>query len=41
MREAAARGCWLVSCAPYGYSRVLVPDGGKVVSHDRLRRRVW
>ena len=29
MREAAARGFWMASRAPYGYSRVLVPDGAK------------
>ena len=29
MREAAARGFWMASRAPYGYTRVLVPDGAK------------
>ena len=29
MREAAARGFWVSSRVPYGYSRVLVPDGAK------------
>ena len=29
MREAASRGFWVTSYAPYGYSRVMVPDGPK------------
>ena len=29
MREAAMRGFWVTSYAPYGYVRVLVQDGGK------------
>ena len=29
MREAASRGFWVSSRVPYGYSRVLVPDGAK------------
>ncbi len=29
MREAASRGFWVSSRLPYGYARVLVPDGAK------------
>ena len=29
MREAASRGFWMGSRTPYGYNRVMVPDGGK------------
>ena len=29
MREAASRGFWVSSRVPYGYTRVLVPDGAK------------
>ncbi len=29
MREAASRGYWMGSRTPYGYNRVMVPDGGK------------
>ena len=29
MREAASRGFWVTSYAPYGYNRVMVPDGPK------------
>ena len=29
MREAASRGFWVTSYAPYGYSRVMVQDGPK------------
>ena len=29
MREAASRGYWMGSRSPYGYNRVMVPDGGK------------
>ena len=29
MREAASRGFWVTSYAPYGYKRVLVQDGAK------------
>ena len=29
MREAASRGFWVTSCAPYGYRRVYVQDGPK------------
>ena len=30
MREAASRGFFLASNAPFGYKRVKVNDGGKV-----------
>ena len=29
MREAASRGYWMGSRTPYGYNRVMVPDGAK------------
>ena len=29
MREAASRGFWISSHAPFGYNRVMVPDGPK------------
>ena len=29
MREAALRGFWVASVAPYGYTRVMVQDGAK------------
>ena len=29
MREAASRGFWMGSRTPYGYNRVMVPDGAK------------
>ena len=29
MREAASRGFWVTSTAPYGYDRVMAPDGAK------------
>ena len=29
MREAASRGFWVTSHAPFGYNRVMVPDGPK------------
>ena len=29
MREAASRGFWMTSYAPYGYRRVYVQDGAK------------
>ena len=29
MREAASRGFWVSSYAPYGYNRVKVQDGAK------------
>ena len=29
MREAASRGFWVASRAPFGYNRVMVPDGPK------------
>ena len=29
MREAASRGFWVASYAPFGYSRIMVPDGPK------------
>ena len=29
MREAASRGFWVASYAPFGYNRVMVPDGPK------------
>ncbi len=29
MREAASRGFWVTSYAPYGYRRVYVQDGAK------------
>ena len=29
MREAASRGFWVTSYAPYGYRRVMVQDGAK------------
>ena len=29
MREAVSRGYWMGSRTPYGYNRVMVPDGGK------------
>ena len=29
MREAASRGFWVASRSPYGYNRILVPDGAK------------
>ena len=29
MRQAASRGFWVSSHAPYGYNRVMVPDGPK------------
>ena len=29
MREAASRGFWVTSYAPYDYNRVMVPDGPK------------
>ena len=29
MREAAGRGFWISSHAPYGYNRVMVQDGPK------------
>ena len=29
MREAASRGFWVATWAPYGYRKVHVPDGGK------------
>ena len=29
MREAASRGFWVATWAPYGYKKVHVPDGGK------------
>ena len=34
MREAASRGFWISSRAPYGYDRVMVQDGAK--KHPRL-----
>ena len=29
MREAASRGFWMTTYAPYGYKRVHVQDGGR------------
>ncbi len=29
MREAASRGFWIASRTPYGYNRIMVPDGAK------------
>ena len=29
MREAASRGFWITSHAPFGYNRIMVPDGPK------------
>ena len=29
MREAASRGYWMGSRTPYGYNRIMVPDGAK------------
>ena len=29
MHEAASRGFWVATWAPYGYKKVHVPDGGK------------
>ena len=29
MREAASRGFWMTTYAPYGYKRVYVQDGAK------------
>ena len=29
MREAASRGFWVSSYAPFGYNRVMVPDGAR------------
>ena len=29
MREAASRGFWIASRTPYGYNRIMVPDGAE------------
>ncbi len=48
MREAASRGFWVATWAPYGYKKVHVPDGGKTRPRlqldppkDALVRRIF
>ena len=48
MREAASRGFWMTTNAPYGYKRVYVQDGAKKrprlelnPPHDALVRRIF
>ena len=48
MREAASRGFWMTTNAPYGYRRVYVQDGAKKrprlelnPPHDALVRRIF
>ena len=48
MREAASRGFWMTTYAPYGYRRVYVQDGAKKrprlelnPPHDAVARRVF
>ena len=38
MREAASRGFFLASNAPFGYKRVKVNDGGRSAPRWRLTR---
>ena len=48
MREAASRGFWMITNAPYGYRRVYVQDGTKKrprlelnPPYDALVRRIF